>query len=95
MRLHSHDWLYFGAQRLEFGGYYGTYGSGKNNKTFMISLWQCIKCDEWKSRATDMQPYLDMRSVHLLPGGFALVTESDGTTYTELPKLYLQKLSVC
>lgn len=48
--LHRHDWEYWANSRLELHG-----------KTFMINLHYC-QCGEWKARASDMQPYLDLKT---------------------------------
>lgn len=58
MIFHSHDWVMIGSKRLEMYDW-----------TFMVTIYRCVKCRDIRSRASDMQPYLDMKSVELRPDG--------------------------
>lgn len=57
--LHRHDWRYMGGERVELRWL---------KKTFFVSVYQC-KCGEYHATPVDMQPYLDMKEVHV--GGSA------------------------
>jgi hypothetical protein len=52
--FHKHNWEYWSGGRLELHG-----------KTFMVNIYLCDGCNQVKSRASDMQPYLDMKEYHI------------------------------
>jgi len=76
MKLHKHDWRLYGSQRLDFSGsYYG-------DKVFMVTVYSCSACGEFKASASDMQPYLDMKLISIGPDGVT-ITESDDNSDSE------------
>lgn len=53
--FHSHQWRLQGGDRLFLN---------RPMDTYFVNIWRCT-CGEIKARATDMAPYLAMKSIHV------------------------------